>query len=182
MKCLSSGVGGGCKHTANSFDLSKIQAESLKIRVNMGKIRDNFATSLKIWAKMEPNVVWFEKNGAQRLRIHIMTFFWKLSQKRSSCSLWEKIVAQNLFGEVWGNWTKILRTPEICLLLHLYASPGHVQELSLQCLCTSLDKAFLHLLQQCKRWALPIPRLLDRRSCQLSRSSMYWRLSWQISS
>jgi len=48
MKCLSSGVGGGCKHTANSFDLSKIQAESLKIRVNMGKIRDNFATSLKI--------------------------------------------------------------------------------------------------------------------------------------
>jgi len=31
----------------------------------------------------------------------------------------ETKVAQKLFGQVWGNPGKILRTPKICLLLHL---------------------------------------------------------------
>jgi len=39
-------------------------------------------------------------------------------------TLWEKMCRQKLhkklFGQVWGNSDKILRTPKICLLLHLW--------------------------------------------------------------
>jgi len=36
-----------------------------KIPKNQAKSLKNFTNSLKIWAKMAPNMLWFEKNGAQ---------------------------------------------------------------------------------------------------------------------
>jgi len=50
--------------------------------------------------------------------------FWWLHQKEVFMIFvgenLETKVAQKLFGQVWGNPGKILRTPKICLLLHLW--------------------------------------------------------------
>jgi len=52
------------------------------------------------------------------------TFFWRLPQKEVFMVLWKRIWRQKLhkklFGQVWGNSGKILCTPKICLLLHLW--------------------------------------------------------------
>ena len=53
------------------------------------------------------------------------TIFRGYTKNRSSWSLREKICRQKLrkklFGQVWRNSGKILRTPKICLLLHLWS-------------------------------------------------------------
>ena len=63
------------------------------------------------------------------------------------------------------------------------ASPMHIQELLSQCLYTSLGKVLSHLLLQCKTlvFALQFLVFFVRRSFHISRSPMYWRLSWQNS-
>ena len=55
---------------------------------------------------------------------HMKAFFWRPHPKRCSWSLWEKDSRQNCtknfsskFGEIRA---KFLRTPKICLLLHLW--------------------------------------------------------------
>jgi len=52
------------------------------------------------------------------------SFFGDYAKKRSSWSWWKKICRQKLhkklFGQVWRRVGKILRTPNICLLLHLW--------------------------------------------------------------
>jgi len=63
--------------TPKSFDLVKI-----------------WRKPLEIWAKMAPNVVWFEKNGTQRLQNHMKTFFWKPSHSLRSAL--EHVVRVNL--------------------------------------------------------------------------------------
>ena len=65
------------------------------------------------------------KNGAQALHKNTWRpFFGGYTKKRSSWSSWEKIWRQKLlkklFEKVWENPGKILRTPKICLLLHLW--------------------------------------------------------------
>ena len=51
----------GCKHP-QSFDVVKFPAKSYKIRAKSLK---TFTNSVKVWAKMGPNIFWFEKPGAQ---------------------------------------------------------------------------------------------------------------------
>ena len=54
----------GCKHTPKSFDLVEFLAKSFKSRAKSLK---TFTNSVKVWAKMAPNIVWFEKTCAQFL-------------------------------------------------------------------------------------------------------------------
>jgi len=67
----------------------------------MGKIPENLSKIPENPAKWRPTFA--EK--------HIKTYFWRSYQK----------VTQKLFGQVWEIRAKILRTPKICLLLHLCA-------------------------------------------------------------
>ena len=48
-----------CKHTPKSFDLVKTLAKSFKRRAKSLK---TFINSVKVWAKLAPNIFWFEKN------------------------------------------------------------------------------------------------------------------------
>jgi len=62
------------------------------------------------------------KNGAQGLHKNTWRPFWRLHHKEVfMIFMGENLqakVSQKLYGQVWGNSGKILRTPKICLLLH----------------------------------------------------------------
>jgi len=80
--------------------------------------------SPKIQVKMAPNVVWLQEMAP---KVYIKThenLFPEVTPKRGVHDLeednWKAKVAQKLFGQVWGISGKILRTPKICLLLHLW--------------------------------------------------------------
>ena len=63
------------------------------------------------------------------------------------------------------------------------ASPMHIQEVLSKCLYASLGKVLSHLLLQWKHWFLlcSFQFFFVRRSFHISRSPMYWLLSWQNS-
>jgi len=88
---------GECKRTTKNLDLSKIREKSLKF----------CAKSLKIWAKMTPNLVLTSKYGAQRLQINKRRpFFWRSHKKSSSWSLWEKICCGQKTHNFWASLGK----------------------------------------------------------------------------
>jgi len=99
---LTSGVGGrGRKHTPKSFYLLKI-----------------WAKSLKIWAKMAPNLVWFhkmQKNTWRPFFIPRSSLKREVIPKKGLHDLWGKKfvgkVAQNFSGK-FGIRAKIFRTPK----------------------------------------------------------------------
>ena len=94
-------------------NLGKICENILKIRENLGKLPENTgkkgANHILIWKKMVPNVLWFEKNGAQN---HTKTVFLEVIRtvfmKRNSHKKWPKIFSGK-FGKIRA---KILRTPK----------------------------------------------------------------------
>jgi len=67
----NSGVGGRGARAPPKVDLVKIWAKSAEI----------WTKSLKIPAKMAPNVLSFEKNCAQHLQNPMKTFFWEVTTK-----------------------------------------------------------------------------------------------------
>jgi len=88
-----------CKRTPKSFDLSKIRAKSLKMR-----------------AKMAPNVVWFQKIAPNISRKTHEDLFGAHTKKglHDLWSLWEKFcrqVPQNFSSKFRKILAKILRTP-----------------------------------------------------------------------
>jgi len=90
----------GCKRTPKNFDLSKIRAKSLKS-----------------WAKMAANVVWFQQMAPNISRKHMKTFFGCHTKKRYSWSVIfvEKFCREcptKLFGQVWENSVKNLLHPQ----------------------------------------------------------------------
>jgi len=70
-------VQGVLKSTPKSFGL-------VKIRVNLGKICENFWKSLKIWEKMALNVVWLEKMAPNLCKITMKFFLFGCYPKRRS--------------------------------------------------------------------------------------------------
>jgi len=80
----------GMQTHPKSFDLLKIWAKYLKIRV-----------------KIAPNVVWFQKWHSRFAEKHMKTCVWRSHEKMVFWSFWEKICKQKLhkklFGPVWGN-------------------------------------------------------------------------------
>ena len=87
----------------------KIPENPGKIHGNLGKISENLRN---VWAKMAPNVVWFETHGTQRLQNHMKTFLWRSSQhvclRKRSHKKWPKSFSGNC-GEIRA---KILCTPK----------------------------------------------------------------------
>jgi len=65
---------------------------------------------------MAPNTLLYEKNGAQRVQNHMKTFFGSHPKN----GLHEKICAQKVAQNI--SWQKSFAHPNICLLLHLWAS------------------------------------------------------------
>ena len=110
-----------CKCNTKSFELLNIRAKSLKI---LAKYMNTWTTSLKIRAKMAPNVIWIQKMAPNVCRkTHEDVFFGSSHQKRFSWSLWEQICWQqshkNLSGIFLEVRAKILWIPNNCLLIHL---------------------------------------------------------------
>ena len=93
-----------------------------------------FANSLKVGGEMAPNVLWFEKNGAQRIQNHMKAFYWRSSQKRSS---WESIRTDScpkIFWAIFGKFgQKSFAPPKICLLLHLRVHKFYNERLRFAC-------------------------------------------------
>jgi len=94
---------------------------SASLKVLIWKI---WARVLKIRVKMAPNVVWLQKVAPKVCRKNMKTFFRSYTKKRFSWSLWRicvgKSCTKNFSGKFLGKSGKILRTPKICLLLHLW--------------------------------------------------------------
>jgi len=89
-----------------------------KTSENLGKIPENPGKSCDqrcLTSKMAPNVC---------RKAQLRPFFGGHTINRSSCSLWDKICGQkahkNFSGKLGEIGAKILRTPKICLLLHLW--------------------------------------------------------------
>ena len=106
----TSGVGGGCEGGASARPkvcLLKIQAKFWVISVK------TFAKTLIIWAKMVPNVVWFEKKQRLTSAESHEILFLELIPKEG---LLEKMFAQkwskNFSGKCGEIRAKILRTPK----------------------------------------------------------------------
>jgi len=72
----------GCKCTPKSFDLVKIRAKSLK----------TFTNTIKIWAKMVINMLWFEQKWCPKWHEEVFAghFFGVFSGKFGR--IWEKIL------------------------------------------------------------------------------------------
>jgi len=108
---LISGVGGGGAGGASAPLKFWCGENPGKVPENSGKIRGNLGKLLITRAKMAPNLLWFEKIGAQRVQNHMKTFF--SFQKRSS---WEntrtKKWLKNFSGKFGEIRAKILRTPK----------------------------------------------------------------------
>ena len=97
----------GCKHTHKSFDLLKI-----------------WPTSLKIGAKMAPNVAWLQKmtpNISKRIRADIL---WRSHQKVHNDPCRKEFVGKSctktFLGCLGKFGQKSFATPKICLLLNLW--------------------------------------------------------------
>ena len=72
---------------------------------------ESFAKPLKNWAKMVPNVVWFENNGAQSVQNHMKTFLLEVMPKEGlSEKMFAQKVAQNFLGKFGEIRAKIHRT------------------------------------------------------------------------
>jgi len=106
----SSGVGGGgwrCKRTPKSFDLLKILATTLIIRV-----------------KIVPNVAWIQKTAPKVCRKTYEDLFWRSHQKRSWWSLWIKFVEKSCTKPFSGKFGKFgqksFANPKMCQLLNLW--------------------------------------------------------------
>jgi len=83
-----------------------------------------WAKALKIRVKISFNIVCLQKMAPKVcIKTHEDPFL-EVTQKRGLYDLCERKLGgknstEKLIGEVWGNPGKILRTPNICLLLHL---------------------------------------------------------------
>jgi len=104
----------GYKRTPKCVDLLKIWEKFLKI---WAKPLKNSVKSLKIRAKMAPDVAWLQKMAPNICRkAQLRPLFSRSHQKQVFIffvgeNLWAT-GAQKLFGQVWGNSGKILRTPK----------------------------------------------------------------------
>ena len=87
-----------------------------KICETLPKSPKIWANTLKIRAKMAPNLLWFEKNGAQSGQNDMKTFF--LLEVIPKWSSWKSVrvfaqnVAQNYFSKFGKIRAKILCTPK----------------------------------------------------------------------
>ena len=128
--CTSVAQEAECKLTTKTCDLSKI-------RINLGKIYENFRKNLKIWAnylkiraKISPNVIWFWKNVAQRVENHMKIFFSEVIPKEGvhdTCGrkYSHKEFPVNFSGKFGDIRAKTFAPSKICLLLHLWCIFSH---------------------------------------------------------